>query len=140
MRGEFHPGTATKELMEGIRRQERRDGVNRVTPASEVPLRELNRMSRERSGEELIPVEPEPSTPALPANPFQNLPENPFLDLPEERQGAVTPPPAFDSAPAPSAPQLPSAPANRASLSPALLGDNPFSQSANMEIAQRLSG
>jgi hypothetical protein len=55
-------------------------------------------------------------------------------------QGAAPPPPAFDSMPAPSAPQLPTAPANRASLSPSLLGGDLASQMANMEIAQRLGG
>jgi hypothetical protein len=55
-------------------------------------------------------------------------------------QGAAPPPPAFDSVPAPSAPQLPTAPANRASLSPTLLGGDLASQMANMEIAQRISG
>ena len=141
MRGEFYPGKATVELMQDVRRQERLDKINRVTPASEVPIRELNRLSRERSGQELIPIQPESQpAPAMPIDPFQNLPDDPFADLPEERQGAVMPPPNFGSAPAPSAPQMPSAPANRASLSPALLGDNPASQMANMEIARRTSG
>jgi hypothetical protein len=55
-------------------------------------------------------------------------------------QGAAPPPPAFGSMPAPSAPQIPTAPANRASLSPSLLGGDLASQMANMEIAQRLGG
>lgn len=55
-------------------------------------------------------------------------------------QGAALPPPAFDQVPAPSAPQLPTAPANRASLSPSLLGGDLASQMANTEIAQRLRG
>lgn len=140
MRGQFHPGTATEEMIKDIRRREREEGVNRLTSSSDIPFRLFNQMSRERAREPLVPVEAESSAPSLPANTFDAPAGNPFADLPEERQGAVTPPPAFDSAPAPSAPQLPSAPANRASLSPELLGDNPFSQSANMEIARRLSG
>lgn len=143
MRGEFYPGKATTELMQDVRRQERTDKTNRVTPAGDIPVRELNRLSRERAGMELIPTAPEAPAPA-PTGLFDDLPMDAaptglFDDIPEE-QGAVMPPPDFGSVPAPSAPQMPSAPAKRASLSPALLGDNPMSQMANMEIAQRLSG
>lgn len=158
MRGQFYPGSASEELLKDIRMQERFDKINRVTPASEVPFREFNRMTRARMRQELIPEEPvETSAPApAPAGgafddlvPSAPASGNPFGDLipsggggsgSRSTQGAAPPPPAFDSVPAPSAPQLPRAPANRASLSPSLLGGDLASQMANMEIAQRLGG
>jgi hypothetical protein len=158
MRGQFYPGSASEELLKDIRMQERFDKINRVTPASEVPFREFNRMTRARMRQELIPEEPvETSAPApAPAGgafddlvPSAPASANPFGDLipsggagggSRSTQGAAPPPPAFDSVPAPSAPQLPTAPANRASLSPSLLGGDLASQMANMEIAQRLGG
>jgi len=147
MKGRFYPGRVTADLMKDIRRQERLDKINRVTPASEVPMREMNALSREASGRDLIPLPEEPAAapaPSAPGGLFDDLPDEApkglFDDLPDQRQGAVMPPPTFGSTPALSAPQLPSAPANRASLSPALLGDNPASQMANMEIARRTSG
>jgi hypothetical protein len=158
MRGQFYPGSASEELLKDIRMQERFDKINRVTPASDLPVREFNRMTRERMRQELIPEEPvETSAPApAPAGgafddlvPSAPASGNPFGDLipsggagggSRSTQGAAPPPPAFDSVPAPSAPQLPTAPANRASLSPSLLGGDLASQMANMEIAQRLGG
>lgn len=152
MRGKFYPTAVSKEIMKDIRRKDRTGEFERVTPAQDIPLSELNAMSRARKGEALMYV-PEPSTGASepfegsinpPKGLFDDLPKEApkglFDDLPKQRQGAVMPPPTFGSTPALSAPQLPSAPANRASLSPALLGDNPASQMANMEIARRTSG
>jgi hypothetical protein len=158
MRGQFYPGSASEEMLKDIRMQERFDRINRTTPASEVPFREFNRMTRARMRQELIPEEPV-ETPApvvaprggsfddlIPSAPASN---NPFGDLipsggagggSSSSQGAAPPPPAFGSVPAPSAPQMPTAPANRASLSPSLLGGDLASQMANMEIAQRLGG
>jgi hypothetical protein len=148
MRGQFYPGSASEEMLKDIRMQERFDRINRTTPASEVPFREFNRMTRERMRQELIPEEPvETPIPQTSAPTGSGL----FDDVPilapggggsgsSSTQGAAPPPPAFDSVPAPSAPQLPTAPANRASLSPSLLGGDPATQLANMEIAQRISG
>jgi hypothetical protein len=158
MRGQFYPGSASEELLKDIRMQERFDKINRVTPASDLPVREFNRATRARMRQELIPEQPAteaaPSTAAPSGGMFDDLvpsapaPRNPFEDLlpggggsgSSSSQGAAPPPPAFDSVPAPSAPQLPTAPANRASLSPSLLGGDPATQLANMEIAQRISG
>jgi hypothetical protein len=158
MRGQFYPGTVSEELMQDIRRQERNEKINRVTPSSEIPYAEFRKATRERSREPLILEEPQegadagavpvaPEAPAATAAPRTGM----FDDLlpaggggagggSRSTQGAAPPPPAFDSVPAPSAPQLPRAPANRASLSPSLLGGDLASQMANMEIAQRLGG
>jgi hypothetical protein len=158
MRGQFYPGTVSEELMQDIRRQERNEKINRVTPSSDIPYAEFRKATRERSREPLILEEPQegaaagsapdvPEAPAAPAAPRTGM----FDDLlpaggggagggSRSTQGAAPPPPAFDSVPAPSAPQLPTAPANRASLSPSLLGGDPATQLANMEIAQRISG
>ena len=141
MRGMFYPGRASEELLEDIRMQERAERINRTTPTSDIPFRDFNRLTRERMRQELIPepkAEQAPRMAPVPAAPA--APSNPFEDLIPQQQGAATPPPAFDSAPAPSAPQPPTAPANRASLSPSLLGGDLASQMANMEIAQRISG
>jgi hypothetical protein len=158
MRGQFYPGSASEELLKDIRMQERFDKINRVTPASDLPVREFNQATRARMRQELIPEKPATEAAPRAAAPsggmFDDLvpsapaPRNPFEDLlpggggsgSSSTQGATLPPPAFDSVPAPSAPQLPTAPANRASLSPSLLGGDLASQMANMEIAQRISG
>jgi len=150
MRGQFHPGLATAEMMKDIRRQERMDGLNRVTSSADIPIREMNQMSRDRARTELVPVRANdeaqetrlPSAAPAPARPAGNR----FMNLvpggagSQSTQGAAPPPPAFDSVPAPSAPQPPTAPASRASLSPSLLGGDLASQMANMEIARRLGG
>ena len=142
MRGQFFPGRATEELFEDIRMQERFDRINRRTPAAEVPFREFMQMSRSRRREPLIvpegTEEPAPAAPVAPAAPPRGL-FNDLVPVPE-RQGAVAPPPAFDSMPAAPAPQPPMSPANRASLAPSLLGGDLASQMANAEIAQRLPG
>jgi hypothetical protein len=162
MRGQFYPGSASEELLKDIRMQERFDKINRTTPASEVPFREFNRITRARMRQELIPEEPVETPVPQPSAPtggglFDDVPLTApsggglFDDVPviapggggsgsRSTQGAALPPPAFDSVPAPSAPQLPTAPANRASLSPSLLGGDLASQMSNMEIAQRLGG
>ena len=134
--------------------QEKVDKINRTTPTSDIPVRDFVRMSRERMRQPLIAEEPATAAPSAPAAApsglFDDLvpsapapaapPVNPFGDLVPERQGAATPPPVFAPAPVPSAPRQPTAPTNRASLSPSLLGGDPASQMANAEIAQRLSG
>lgn len=152
MRGQFYPGQASSELLEDIRMQEKADKINRTTPTSDIPVRDFMRMSRDRMREPLIaeePVAPSRRAPtAAPAGMFDDLvpsapsaaPVNPFGDLVPQRQGAATPPPVFAPTPVPSAPQLPTAPTNRASLSPSLLGGDLASQAANAEIASRLSG
>jgi hypothetical protein len=171
MRGQFHPGLATSEMMKEIRLQERQDEINRVTSSGDIPVREMNQMSRDRARMELLPVNPSEAAPvpaatpkavtapAAPSGLFDDVPVitpgggggGLFDDVPvitpggggsgsRSTQGAAPPPPAFDSVPAPSAPQLPTAPANRASLSPSLLGGDLASQMANMEIARRISG
>lgn len=152
MRGQFYPGQASSELLEDIRMQEKVDRINRTTPTSDIPVRDFMRMSRDRMREPLIaeePVAPSRRAPtAAPAGMFDDLvpsapsaaPVNPFGDLVPQRQGAATPPPVFAPTPVPSAPQLPTAPTNRASLSPSLLGGDLASQAANAEIASRLSG
>lgn len=169
MRGQFYPGKATTELMQDIRRQEREDEINRVTSSSDIPVREMNQMSRDRARMELVPVDPSEAASVPAAAPRAvTIPDSPgglfddvplmdpsggglFDDVPvitpggggsgsSSTQGAAPPPPAFGSVPAPSAPQLPTAPANRTSLSPSLLGGDLASQMANMEIAQRLGG
>jgi len=156
MRGKFYPGQASTELMEDIRMQEKADKINRVTPTSEVPFREFMQASRARLRQDLIPEAPAAAAPPAPAAPQGNMFEdliptapssNPFEDLvprgagggSSSSQGAAVPPPAFDSMPAPSAPLPPTAPANRAPLSPSLLGGDLAAQMANMEIAQRIS-
>ena len=150
MRGKFYPGLTSSELIKEIRIQERVDKINRVTPSSEIPVRELNKKSRDMAGSPLIlegpaatparkPI-PSFSAPAVNSNPFLGLPEaptapNPFLNLPEatapQQQGSIAPR-------APKAPQAPQAPIQRAAISPSLLGGDLASQAANMEIAQRL--
>ena len=152
MRGQFYPGQASSELLEDIRMQEKVDKINRTTPTSEIPVRDFMRITRQRMREPLIAEEPAASAPSAPAAApsglFDDLvpsapaaaPVNPFGDLVPERQGAATPPPVFAPTPVPSAPRLPTAPTNRASLSPSLLGGDLASQMANAEIAQRLSG
>lgn len=133
MRGEFYPGLLTPETLAEIRTQAQAEGVTRITSAYEIPIQEINALSRERSREQLI------FSPPAEASSAPGVPQivDPFESAPTERQGAVMPPPAFGSAPAPSAPQMPTAPANRASVSPSLLGDSPSSILANLEIAQR---
>jgi hypothetical protein len=146
MRGQFYPGYVTSQTLGEIRAQARAEGIDRTTPASQIPIRQLNQLSRSMRGQALIPQPPakratQPSEPA-PAD-IDRL-----FDVPaggggggsRSTQGAALPPPAFDSVPAPSAPQLPTAPANRTSLSPSLLGGDLASQMSNMEIAQRLGG
>jgi hypothetical protein len=155
MRGQFYPGRASEELMEDIRMQERAEKINRVTPTSAIPFREFMQASRARMRQELIPEEPVEAAPAAPSapsggivDPFEGSPIVDPFSAPAggggggsmSSQGAAVPPPAFDSMPAPSVPQLPTAPANRASLSPSLLGGDLASQMANMEIARRISG
>lgn len=154
MRGQFYPGQASSELLEDIRMQEKVDKINRTTPTSDIPVRDFMRITRERMREPLIAEEPAAAAPRsqvpAPAGMFDDLvpsapapsaaPVNPFGDLVPERQGAATPPPVFAPAPVPSAPRQPTAPTNRASLSPSLLGGDLASQMANAEIAQRLSG
>jgi hypothetical protein len=155
MRGEFYPGTVSEELMQDIRRQERNEGINRVTPSSAIPYAAFRKASRDRAREPLQSEVPQEAaetetTPAAPAARPARQRTGVFDDLlptaggagggSSSSQGAAPPPPAFDSVPAPSAPQLPTAPANRASLSPSLLGGDLASQMANMEIAQRISG
>jgi hypothetical protein len=151
MRGQFYPGSASEELLKDIRMQERFEKINRVTPSAELPVREFNRATRARMRQELIPEAPvAEAAPTEDLNSLFDVPAddlNSLFDLPaggggggSSSQGAAPPPPAFDSVPAPSAPQLPTAPANRASLSPSLLGGDLASQMANMEIARRISG
>jgi hypothetical protein len=155
MRGEFYPGTVSEELMQDIRRQERNEGINRVTPSSAIPYAAFRKASRDRAREPLQSEVPQEAaetetTPAAPAARPARQRTGVFDDLlptaggagggSSSSQGAAPPPPAFDSVPAPSAPQLPTAPANRASLSPSLLGGDLASQMANMEIARRISG
>jgi hypothetical protein len=154
MRGEFYPGTVSEELMQDIRRQERNEGINRVTPSSAIPYASFRKASRDRAREPLMSEPPQEEAPAAGGivDPFETPSAAPAIvdpfDVPaggagggsSSSQGAAPPPPAFDSMPAPSAPQLPTAPANRASLSPSLLGGDLASQMANMEIARRISG
>jgi len=151
MRGQFYPGRASEEMLQDIRRQERMEKVNRVTSASDLPIREFNSMTRARMRQELIPETPVETPKAKAVAPaggglFDDVPLTApsggglFDDVPvvspadPSIQGALSPPPAFDSMPAPSAP------ANRAALSPSLLGGDIASQLANMEIAQRIQG
>lgn len=162
MRGKFAPGSASEELMKDLRAKERAEGTIRTTPVSDIPFREFNRMTRDRkrqklSGEDaaeaLAPRSVAPTGGGL----FDDVPlmapsgGGLFDDVPvitpggggsgsRSTQGAAPPPPAFGSMPAPSAPQPPTAPASRASLSPSLLGGDLASQMANMEIARRLGG
>ena len=148
MRGEFYPGNVTEELLNEIRMVEREEKLNRVTPSSQIPFREFIKASRARTREELRPIpqeegegqdiiEPSPSD-FIEPSPSDFITPGGAGGGSQSTQGAAPPPPAFDSMPAPSAPQLPTAPANRASLSPSLLGGDLASQMANMEIAQRL--
>jgi hypothetical protein len=149
MRGEFYPGNVTEELLNEIRMVERAEKLNRVTPSSRIPFREFIRASRARTREKLIPtpeaeeqglLEPSPSDFTEPNPSDFTVPAGGAGGGSRSMQGAALPPPAFDQVPAPSAPQLPTAPANRASLSPSLLGGDLASQMANTEIAQRLRG
>jgi len=154
MRGKFYPGLATSELIKEIRLQERYDKINRVTPASEIPVRELNRMSSDLRGDALI-LDGPASTPArkvLPQAPAAPVDLGPFGSRPTPSAPVdlgpfgVRPAPAPAPAPAPqqqgsiapAAPQAPQAPIQRAAISPSLLGGDLASRSANMEIAQRL--
>jgi hypothetical protein len=148
MRGQFYPGYVTSQTLGEIRAQARAEGIDRTTPASQIPIRQLNQLSQSMRGQPLISQPPakretQPSKPAPAPVDIDRL-----FDVPaggggsgsRSTQGAAPPPPAFGSMPAPSAPQLPTAPANRASLSPSLLGGDLASQMANMEVAQRLGG
>jgi hypothetical protein len=152
MRGEFYPGNVTEELLSEIRMVEKEEGINRLTPGAEIPYGDFIAASRGRLRQPLNAEAASPAEPVQIVDPFEGSPIFDPFDAPaptgaggagggsSSSQGAAPPPPAFDSVPAPSAPQLPTAPANRASLSPTLLGGDPATQLANMEIAQRISG
>jgi hypothetical protein len=60
--------------------------------------------------------------------------------IPASPVGAANAAPVVVPMPEPVVPQTPPAPANRASVSPILLGENPFEQAANQAVAQSLSG
>jgi len=146
MRGKFDPGLATSELMKEIRMQERYDKINRTTPASDIPIRELNKMSRDLRGDPLILEGPAaaPTRKAIPQAPAPSIDVDPFSALPD-LPTEVDPFSTLPDLPAPApqqqgsiAPMAPQAPVQRAGLSPSLLGGDLASQAANMEIAQRL--
>jgi hypothetical protein len=142
MRGMFAAPKPDDELGRDIRRRVLEGWQNRVV--KDPPIAEIFQRSRERSQETLSPlmyrlqdfkVQPD-------ANPFQQF-------MPGDRRGSAMPASPVGAAnaapvvvpmPEPVVPQTPPAPANRASVSPILLGENPFEQAANQAVAQSLSG
>jgi hypothetical protein len=135
MRGKFEPFSVSDQNLKEMRRAGTIDNFPRRT------IRSIQSSLRRQPIKDVPDVAvPETAAPA-------DTDLNSLFDIPaggagggSSSQGAAPPPPAFDSVPAPSAPQLPTAPANRASLSPSLLGGDLASQMANMEIARRISG
>lgn len=144
MQGKFYTPDVSSDAAKDVRREILEGYSNRLV--SQPPFDQMFRMSRERSNEELAPLRyrlddvRDSLTPSGGVS-FDDLLPGPQGSLSEPssmRQGAAMPPPATLPASAP-APQGASAPTMTASLSPDLLGDNPFEQAANMAIAQRLS-
>ena len=144
MRGMFAAPSPGDELGPDIRRRVQEGLVTRRV--GEPPINEMMRRSRERSRDTLAPL-------MYRLEDFKAGPDaDPFGDIRERlRQGAsVTPAPSALGAanaapvvvpmPEPAAPQPLQVPANRASISPILLGENPFEQAANQAVAQSLAG
>jgi len=143
MQGKFYAPDVSTDAAKSVRREILEGYSNRLVP--KPPFDQMFRMSRERSNDELAPLryrlddirdQLQPGQ-----NPFSGIGPRSQAPAPQPssmRQGAAMPPPATLPASAP-APQGASAPTMTASLSPDLLGDNPFEQAANMAIAQRLS-
>jgi hypothetical protein len=138
MRGLFDPFTISDRNYQEVRNA----GTMDVFPRTEIM--DIQRNLRRQPLESVPAIEAPEEVEAPSGNMFENrrntVPAGGAGGGSSSSQGAALPPPAFDSVPAPSAPQLPTAPANRASLSPSLLGGDLASQMANMEIAQRISG
>jgi hypothetical protein len=138
MRGLFDPFTISDRNYQEVRNA----GTMDVFPRTEIM--DIQRNLRRQPLESVPAIEAPEEVEAPSGNMFENrrntVPAGGAGGGSSSSQGAALPPPAFDSVPAPSAPQLPTAPANRASLSPTLLGGDLASQMANMEIARRISG
>jgi len=145
MQGKFYAPEASADVAKDVRREIMEGYTNRLV--MEPPFAEMFRMSRERNRTALAPLRyrlddiRDSMTPRRGIS-FDDLVPGPQSSAPAPapsmRQGAAVPPPATLPASAP-APQGASAPTMTASLSPEMLGDNPFEQAANMAIAQRLS-
>lgn len=140
MRGMFAAPSPGDELGPDIRRRMQEGMGTRLV--TEPPINEMMRRSKERSRETLTPLmyRLEDFKAAPDADPFRQF-------VPDGRQGAVRSPvgaanaaPVVVPMPEPAAPQPPQVPANRASISPILLGENPFEQAANQAVAQSLAG
>ena len=152
MRGQFYPGSASKEVLKDVMMQ-LREGRTRLTSLQDVPIQEMNGLTGARTLEPLSPelfrkrqsktvdaAEPAP----VQADPLSDLfsqagsvQGDPLADLFSEAAPAA---PATVQVPVPATPQQSPAPARNAPPSPALLGSDPISQARNAEIAQRLSG
>lgn len=138
--GRFSPGLPSEEVAADIQDQVNREGRTRLY--SDIFFDELDRKVMDRVDQPLRTA-PEGGEPVRePArNPFQGLPQsgsrqNPFQGLPRSPvgpQGSVVPAPA----PSPVMPAPMQTAAAQVPLSPAILGDNPFAQAANAEIAAR---
>lgn len=145
MQGKFYAPETSTDVAKDVRREIMEGYDNRLV--MEPPFAEMFRMSRERNRTALAPLRyrlddvRDSMTPRRGIS-FDDLVPGPQSSAPQPsstmRQGAAMPPPATLPASAP-APQGASAPTMTASLSPEMLGDNPFEQAANMAIAQRLS-
>lgn len=143
MKGQFFPGTASRELLKDISMQ-LQEGRSRLTSLRDVPVQQMNELSAARTLEPLSPelfrkrqAENVDAAEPAPVSDYQ-LPEPIGPDsnyvLPEPIG------PATGSMPVRATPQSTPAPARNAPPSPSLLGSDPISQARNAEIAQRLSG
>jgi len=143
MRGMFAIPSPGEELGPDIRRRAKEGMGARLV--AEPPLDEMMKRSRSRERETLTPL-------MYRLEDFKTGPDaDPFMDIRSRlRQGAVVAPapsmvgaanaaPIVVPMPEPAAPQPLQVPANRASVSPILLGDNPVERAANMELVQSLS-
>ena len=142
MRGMFAAPKPGDELGRDIRRRMREGWDNRVV--TEPPINELFELGRRRERDTLAPL-------MYRLQDFKVQPDrNMFEDIvpgiirgssvPASPVGAANAAPVVVPMPEPVVPQTPPAPANRASVSPILLGENPFEQAANQAVAQSLSG
>jgi len=137
--GRFTPGIPSVETAAEIRNQLNREGRTRLL--EEIDFGRLNEMTSARVDEPLRTA-PEKRPEVLGPRTRAPATSNPFMQAPTVPQQAPAAAPAPAVNPfmqAPTVPQAPAAaPQRQGAVNPALLGDNPADQAANMAVAQNL--
>jgi len=135
MRGKFRPISISDERIQDVIQEGRRE--NRVI--TRLPVRELRRIEREFRNQDLPSVRFD--TPLdEPAPVVAPQAEDQLFGQPAQTQGAATAAPVVAPVPTLAVPQTPQVSARNAPPPMELLGSDPFSQLANLAIAQRTSG